>query len=174
MSAIQSLLRVMSLRDAEAMVLEAGKTPTLRRRGQVESLAMGALDARMIEDFVAPLMGDRPIGEPTAVPFRDDDGTTYNLTIERTSTGVKVVVRKGTVARKPSACATQYDATNQYYLALITPMGIYGYGLSKREAVLLQLQELVDCQRADPGGFAASLLRGPEARRSAGATADRV
>jgi hypothetical protein len=61
-------------------------------------------------------------------------------------------------ARKPSACATQYDAANQYYLALITPIGIYGYGLSKREALLQQLQALVDRQRADPAGFAASLL----------------
>ncbi len=62
------------------------------------------------------------------------------------------------VARKPSACATQYDAANQYYLALISPMGIYGYGLARREQVLQQLQELVDRQRADPAGFAASLL----------------
>ena len=62
------------------------------------------------------------------------------------------------VARKPSACATQYDAANQYYLALITPIGIYGYGLAKREKLLQQLQDLVDRQRADPAGFAASLL----------------
>ena len=62
------------------------------------------------------------------------------------------------VAHKPSACATAYDAANQYYLALITPIGIYGYGLSKREKLLQQLQELVDRQRADPTGFAASLL----------------
>lgn len=61
-------------------------------------------------------------------------------------------------ARKPSACATEYDAANQYYLALITPIGIYGYGLSKREQLLQQLQALVDRQRADPAGFAASLL----------------
>ena len=62
------------------------------------------------------------------------------------------------VARKPSACATEYDAAYQYYLALITPIGIYGYGLAKREKLLQQLQELVDRQRADPAGFAASLL----------------
>jgi hypothetical protein len=62
------------------------------------------------------------------------------------------------VARKPTACAAEYDAANQYYLALITPIGIYGYGLAKREQVLQQLQDLVDRQRADPAGFAASLL----------------
>ena len=62
------------------------------------------------------------------------------------------------IARKPSACAAQYDPANQYYLALIGPLGIYGYGLARREDVLQQLQALVDRQRADPAGFAASLL----------------
>ena len=43
MSAIQSLMRVMTLRDAEAIILEADKVPSLRRRGQIEKLAMPAL-----------------------------------------------------------------------------------------------------------------------------------
>ena len=38
MSAIQSLLRVMTLRDAEAIILEANKVPSLRRRGQIEGM----------------------------------------------------------------------------------------------------------------------------------------
>ena len=100
MSAIQSLLRVMTLRDAEAMILEAGKVPSLRRRGQIEALAMPAIDARMIEDFVAPLMGEREVSEvPTSVTFKDTDGTSYNLTVERGSAGVRVVVRKGAKAK---------------------------------------------------------------------------
>jgi len=117
MSAIQSLLRVMTLRDAEAMVLEAGKAPSLRRRGQVEALAMPAIEGKMIEDFTAPLLGDKPAGEwPTSVPFKDSDGTTYNLTIERTSSGnLRVVVRKGTPAPKaapppPAPAATESKA----------------------------------------------------------------
>src|SRR5438105_4336960 len=56
MSAIQSLLRVMMLRDAEAMSLEAGKAPSLRRRGLVEVLQMAPIEAQMIEDFIAPLL----------------------------------------------------------------------------------------------------------------------
>ena len=62
------------------------------------------------------------------------------------------------VAQKPSNCTVQYDAGNQYYLKLVGPMAIYGYGLAKREKLLQQLQELVDRQQADPEGFAASLL----------------
>ena len=62
------------------------------------------------------------------------------------------------VARNPSACATQHDAANHYYLKLIGPMSIYGYGLATREATLAELQQLLDRREADPGGFAASLL----------------
>ena len=62
------------------------------------------------------------------------------------------------VAHKPSNCAVQYDAGNHYYLKLIGPMAIHGYGLSSKEKVLGQLRELVDQRRANPAGFAASLL----------------
>ena len=62
------------------------------------------------------------------------------------------------LARNPSACATQRDAANHYYLKLIGPMSIYGYGLSTRERVLAQIQELLARRDADPHGFAASLL----------------
>ena len=51
MSAIVSLLRVMTYRDAEAITLEAGKVPALRRKGQIEALAMPALDAHMLEEI---------------------------------------------------------------------------------------------------------------------------
>jgi hypothetical protein len=62
------------------------------------------------------------------------------------------------VAQKPSACSNQYDARNHYYLKLIGPLSIYRYGLSTREKVLGQLQDLLDQQKADPAGFAGSLL----------------
>lgn len=62
------------------------------------------------------------------------------------------------VAQKPSACSTGHDAANHYYLKLIGPLSIYGYGLSTRQKVLGQLQDLLDRHRSDPEGFAASLL----------------
>ncbi len=68
-------------------------------------------------------------------------------------------------ARNPSACATQHDAANHYYLKLIGFMSIYGYGLSTCERVLAELQELLDRHEADPGGFAASLLPEDTAQR---------
>jgi hypothetical protein len=62
------------------------------------------------------------------------------------------------VARQPSACATQHDAANHYYLKLIGPLAIYGYGLFSREKALGQISDLLARRRSDPAGFAASLL----------------
>ncbi len=62
------------------------------------------------------------------------------------------------VAVKPSPCSTEHEAGNHYYLKLVGPLSIYGYGLSTREKVESQLQELLDRHAADPAGFAATLL----------------
>jgi hypothetical protein len=64
------------------------------------------------------------------------------------------------IARNPGACSAQYDATNHYYLKLVGPIRLYWYKLSTREKVLKQLRELIDQHRADPAGFAASLVPG--------------
>ena len=61
-------------------------------------------------------------------------------------------------AKNPSPCATEHDAANHYYLKLIGPMAIHGYGLSTREKVLAELQDLLDRHAADPDSFAKSLL----------------
>ncbi|HEX7699269.1 MAG TPA: PilT/PilU family type 4a pilus ATPase [Kofleriaceae bacterium] len=96
MSAIVSLLRVMTVRDAEAITLEAGRVPTLRRRGNVEALAMPALEAAWLDDFAKPLLGDRSLDEgPLMVAFTDGDGATYPVTIERGASGLRIVARRG-------------------------------------------------------------------------------
>jgi hypothetical protein len=61
-------------------------------------------------------------------------------------------------ARKPSACSTQHDAGNHFYLKLIGPLAIHGYGLSSKEKVLSQIEDLLARQARDPERFAASLL----------------
>ncbi|MDE0332667.1 MAG: hypothetical protein OXL41_12425 [Nitrospinae bacterium] len=54
------------------------------------------------------------------------------------------------IAQKPSACSTEYDAGNHYYMKLINPIGIYRLGLMKREMLLSQVAGLIDKQLADP------------------------
>lgn len=64
------------------------------------------------------------------------------------------------IAEKPVACTVEQSAGNAFYMKLINPIGIYAIGLAKREAVLGQIQALVEGFRADPEGYAASLLPG--------------
>ncbi len=119
MSAIQSLFRVMTLRDAEAIVLEAGKIPSLRRRGQVEALAMPPLEAQLLSDFAAPLVEGRTVDDwPAIVPVTVDD-TSYQVTIEKVPAGLRIVVRKGkpiAAAAKPAPAAAP-DATSRAWWA---------------------------------------------------------
>jgi len=61
-------------------------------------------------------------------------------------------------SRQPGPCSKQHDRSNHYYLKLIGPIAIYGYGLKTRERLFVELQELIDHHHADPQGFAASLL----------------
>ncbi|MEO8841346.1 MAG: PilT/PilU family type 4a pilus ATPase [Kofleriaceae bacterium] len=96
MSAIVSLIRVMTLRDAEAITLEAGRVPSLRRRGNVEALAMPALEVALLDDFAKPLLAGRSLDEgPLMVAFTDEDGSTYPVTIERGANGLRIVARRG-------------------------------------------------------------------------------
>ena len=69
------------------------------------------------------------------------------------------------VARKPSNCSTGHEAANHFYLGLIGPLSIYGYGLTSRDKVLAQIRDLVERRRADPDGFPASLLPADTADR---------
>ena len=62
------------------------------------------------------------------------------------------------VAQNPSNCSAGYEPGHHYYLKLIGPIKLYMYGLSSREKVLGQIQELLDGYQADPSGFASSLL----------------
>jgi hypothetical protein len=62
------------------------------------------------------------------------------------------------MARCPSPCATEHDAANHYYLKLVGPLSIYGYGLATRERTLAEIAEIVKRYEADPQGFAKTLV----------------
>lgn len=111
MSAIQSLLRVMTLRDAEAIILEAGKIPSLRRRGQVETMAMPPIEAQLLVDFAEPLTAGRPASDwPSSIPFTDVDGATYSVTVERAASGLRIVVRQAKKAPAPAPAVSAAPA----------------------------------------------------------------
>lgn len=95
MSAIVSLLRVMTLRDAEAITIEPGRVPTLRRRGQVETLAMPAIDRELVEAFVAPLLVGKCLTDGAiSVSYVDADGTSFPVTLDAVAGGTRIVARR--------------------------------------------------------------------------------
>ncbi len=61
-------------------------------------------------------------------------------------------------AKQPSPCATERSAAHHYYLKLIGPLSIYGFGLATRERTLSEIQDLLNRYEADPGAFAAGLV----------------
>lgn len=106
MSAIVSLLRVMTLRDAEAITMEAGRVPSLRRRGNVEALSVPALDPEWLDEFAQPLLSGKTLDDgPLMLAFTDDDGVTYPVTVERGANGLRIVARKGARPAPPKPAA---------------------------------------------------------------------
>jgi twitching motility protein PilT len=103
MAAIDALLRVMTLRDAEAMILVAGQPPRLRRRGHVEAMSMPPLEPAMVAVFVEELVP--PSHDLATAAFEVLHTATegvFPIAVELTPTGHKLSVR----ARKPPTTAT--------------------------------------------------------------------
>jgi twitching motility protein PilT len=119
---VVSLLRVMTLRDAEAITLEAGRVPSLRRRGQVESLSIPALDATMLDEFAEPLVAGRSLDDgPLMVAFKDEDGASYPVTIERGAHGLRIVARRGAIAKVAAPPAVVASAAKPVQKIALVP-----------------------------------------------------
>jgi twitching motility protein PilT len=105
MAAIDSLLRVMSLRGAEAMIISTGQVPTLRRGGAAEPMAMPPIDPLMVRGFIDELavgpardaLEERGSLEVTCAVGADH----FAIAIERTTQGYRLLVRP-TRAPRPS------------------------------------------------------------------------
>lgn len=119
MTAIPSLLRVMALRDAEAIILEAGKVPNLRRRGQIEALAMPALDAALLNEFATPILAGRGIDgvdkleSAVSAPFADREGANYQISIDRGRNGLRIVAKRAPAAPVQPVTSPKPPPTNQ-------------------------------------------------------------
>jgi twitching motility protein PilT len=113
MAAFDSLLRVMTLRDADAMIVVAGQPPALRRSGNAEALAMPAMTGAMVDAFVDEVAGaaaraDLASRGAAEVVYRAADGGRYGVMIERLQVGCRMVVRRTaavTTAAKPAEIA---------------------------------------------------------------------
>ncbi|MBP9088781.1 MAG: PilT/PilU family type 4a pilus ATPase [Kofleriaceae bacterium] len=107
MSAIPSLLRVMTLRGADAIIIDAGKTPLLRRRGNLEPLTTGAIDEATLLGFLQSLTPSETVDRPTQKVtrrFAAEGGHTYEITLEPTAVGLRLMAKA--VAATASTGAT--------------------------------------------------------------------
>ncbi len=101
MSAIPSLLRVMTLRGADAMIIETGKSPLLRRRGNLEPLTTGAIDEAMLLEFLQSLAPNETLERPSQKitrRFAADGGQHYEIALEPTANGLRLMAKAITVA----------------------------------------------------------------------------
>jgi twitching motility protein PilT len=99
MPAIDSLLRVMTLRDADAMTVAAGQVPSLRRGGNPEPLALPPMTAAMVDGFVGEIANDGVRAElatrnAVEVMYRAADGASYGVLIETVGGGFRLMIRK--------------------------------------------------------------------------------
>ncbi len=109
MSAIPSLLRVMTLRGADAMIIDAGKTPLLRRRGNLEPLTTGAIDEVTLLGFLQSLTPNEPVERPSQKVTRRfvaEGGHTYEIAIEPTALGLRFMAKTVAATPPPHAPAT--------------------------------------------------------------------
>jgi len=61
-------------------------------------------------------------------------------------------------AVKPSACSTDWTAENRAYMKLVSPIGVYGLGLSSRERILSQLDEMITAYESSAEAFVQEML----------------
>jgi twitching motility protein PilT len=106
MPAIDSLLKVMMLRDAEAMTVAAGVVPSLRRAGNAEPLALPPMTSAMVEGFAGDVMTDAArealAGRGSAeVTYRSADGHAFHVLIEQVVAGHRLVIRRASAATPP-------------------------------------------------------------------------
>jgi twitching motility protein PilT len=116
MSAIPSLLRVMTLRGAEAMMVDAGKSPLLRRRGNLEPLTTGAIGEETLMEFlrlIAPEVDGQQSFVKISRHYVAEGGNNYDITIERGATGLRLSAKPtvATVPKSPTAAPVAAEAT---------------------------------------------------------------
>jgi twitching motility protein PilT len=109
MAAIDSILRILVLRDAEVMTLTSGQVPSLRRAGNVERMSMPALDAPMVAGFVDELVPEPARADLAArgsleVTHAVGDAA-FAVTIEKVAAGYKLVARRGARPAAPRTLA---------------------------------------------------------------------
>lgn len=106
MAAVDSLLKVMIVRNADLLVVASGETPSMRRGGVASPLSMPTLDAALVEAFVADVLPDEAeraelsrVGSVERA-YTSGDGDAFSVLAEARGKGYRLSFRRGAAAPK--------------------------------------------------------------------------
>ncbi|MEM9489931.1 MAG: PilT/PilU family type 4a pilus ATPase [Myxococcota bacterium] len=109
MAAVDSLLKIMTVRSADLLVLASGEVPTLRRAGESSKMSMPALNHDLVATFAEEVMGeswsDDSSGDRSLESvYRTDDGHAFAVVLQRKGEGVNMTFRvQGSAPAAPAA-----------------------------------------------------------------------
>jgi twitching motility protein PilT len=108
MAAVDSLLRMISTRNAESLSIVADGVPELRRGGTPAPLSMPPLSAAIVGNFV------REIGGTGATAYQSDDGSHYEVAVEGAGSSVRITFTPVAIPARsqPTIAATPTTASN--------------------------------------------------------------
>jgi twitching motility protein PilT len=97
MAAVDSLLRLIVVRDAELLIVASGEVPILRKAGEAAPLSMPPLGVELVAVMVGEVVGDARARLEAAgsveVAYRLPDGTSFALLVERRDAGYRMSCR---------------------------------------------------------------------------------
>jgi twitching motility protein PilT len=106
MAAVDSLLKVMVVRNADLLVVASGETPSMRRGGVAAALSMPTLDAALVEAFVTDVLPDDALRAELVRagtlehPYVSVDGEHFSVLAETRSKGFRLSFRRGGAPKK--------------------------------------------------------------------------
>jgi twitching motility protein PilT len=106
MAAVDALLRLIAVRNAELLVIASGQVPQLRRAGETAPLSMPALDAVLVRTMVGEVLDEvaqaRLASSGTAeATYQLGDGHAFALLIEARDGGFRMSCRPASAAPPP-------------------------------------------------------------------------
>jgi twitching motility protein PilT len=179
-AAIDSLLRVMVLRDAEAMVVTTGQAPSLRRAGNAEPMAMPALDAAMVAGFVADVVPAEARGELESrrtgeYAYVSSAGDAVTVAVELTAAGHRLVIRRAAPGKAGKPASVGAPAASASAGGAPSGAGVgAGAGAGGAGAVGAQAFVRPEPASARPSSSSSSSSSSPAPRASGAAFASRA
>lgn len=110
MAIVDSLLKLVAVRGADALVVQSGQVPYLAKGDEKLPLSMPSLGAEVIATMLSDVAGDGPVPSPAAdgpelCTYQSPDDSCFDVRIQATEQGHRLTFRP-TLGSPPPASAT--------------------------------------------------------------------